>query len=158
MSLCHHVLGCIKHSTAGWLREVTLALCTALMWPHLEYSVQFEVPQYEKDIKLSESVQRRATEIVKALKWKTYEEQPKSLGLFSQDKRRLRGDLFAVCSFLRKESGGASADLHSLVISKPKAMAQVCERGGSRWISVKGFSLREWLGTGTGSPGKWSWH
>jgi len=35
------VLGCMKHSTAIWSREVIVALCTALVWPHLKYCVQF---------------------------------------------------------------------------------------------------------------------
>ena len=44
---------------------------------------------------------------------KTYEEQLRSLGRFSLDKRRLRGDLIAAYSFLTRGSGGAGADLFS---------------------------------------------
>ncbi|KAK4818138.1 hypothetical protein QYF61_006737 [Mycteria americana] len=80
----------------------------ALVKPHLKCCVQFCVPQYKKDIKLSECVQRRATKM---------EEQLKSLGLFSLEKRRLRGDLSTVYSFLKAGSGGGSADLLSLVTS-----------------------------------------
>lgn len=29
----NRALGCIKHSTAGWLREVTVLFYTALVWP-----------------------------------------------------------------------------------------------------------------------------
>ena len=52
-----------------------------------ENTVQFWVLQY-KDIKLLESAQKKATKIVKSLEYKTYEEQLKSLGLFSPEKRR----------------------------------------------------------------------
>ncbi|GAB0204315.1 hypothetical protein GRJ2_002897100 [Grus japonensis] len=84
----NRVLGCIKHSIASWSREMIVPLCTALVWLHLEHCAQFWAPQYKKDIKLLECVQRRATEVVKGLKGKTYEEQLRSLGLFSLEKNK----------------------------------------------------------------------
>jgi len=53
--------------------------------------------------------------MVKGLKGKTYEEQLRSLGLFSLEKRRLWGDLVAVYNFLKDGGGAVSADLFSLV-------------------------------------------
>ena len=56
----------------------------ALVWPHLEYCVQFWGPQCRKDITLLGCVQRRLTKMVKLLKDETYEEQLRSFALLSK--------------------------------------------------------------------------
>ena len=44
------ILGCIKGSLAGRVREVILPLCSVLVRPHLEYRIQMWNHQYKRDI------------------------------------------------------------------------------------------------------------
>ena len=97
--------------------------------------------------------------MVKGLKGKTYKEQLRSLGLFSLEKRRLRGALIAVYTFLEGGSGGGGADLLSLVTSdRIQGNGMKLCQGKFRLDMRRRFFTRGWSVPGTGSPGKWSWH
>ena len=79
-----------------------LALYETLIRPHLEFAPPVWTPLYKKDAIVLENVQRRATQLIKALSKKTYQERLKELGLPSLEYRKLRADAIEVFKIINR--------------------------------------------------------
>lgn len=93
----------------GWLAGLWkwLSLCTQ---HHTSSTVFGWAHRYKKSTELLRRVQR-ATKLVKGWENKTWGQQLREPGLFSVEKRRLRGDVITLCNYLK---GGCSKEGVSL--------------------------------------------
>jgi len=79
-----------------------------------------------KDVELLERVQRRATEMVRGLQHLSYGERLGELGLFSLEKRRLRGDLIVAFQYLK---GAINRRVDGLKLSQGRFRLAIRRKG-----------------------------
>ncbi|GAB0191963.1 hypothetical protein GRJ2_001661600 [Grus japonensis] len=99
----NRVLGCIQSSVTSRSREVILPLYSALVRPHLEYCVQLWGPSTRHGA-VGESPEE-AMKMIRGLEHLCYEDRLRELGLFSLEKRWLRGDFIVAFQYLKGPTG-----------------------------------------------------
>ena len=92
----NRILGVIKRSFTYMDADMFNVLYTTLVRSHLEYTNCIWNPILHRDVKLIESVQRRATKIVPEMKDLPYSDRLRRLKIPTLAYRRLRGDMIQV--------------------------------------------------------------
>ena len=87
------VLATLKHTFKTWSPRTFKQLFETFVRPHLEYAAAIWNPSRSHQIKAIETVQRRATKLVKSTRGLSYERRLEALGMVSLEHRRHRGDL-----------------------------------------------------------------
>eukprot|EP00061_Rhincodon_typus_P015703 g43524.t1 len=82
---------------------IMLRMYRILLWPLLEYCIQFWSPCYRKDFIKLERVQKKFDRMLLGMEGLIYKERLDRLGLFSLEHRRLRGDLIEVYKIMSRE-------------------------------------------------------
>ncbi|VDI27072.1 Hypothetical predicted protein [Mytilus galloprovincialis] len=90
------VLSLIHHSFDYMDQDMFLTIYKSIVRPLLEYATCVWSPYLKKDIRKLESVQRRATKLVKNICHLNYEDRLRSLGLPTLEYRRDRNDMIQV--------------------------------------------------------------
>lgn len=89
----NRVLGFINRNVSYKSKEVVSKLYNGYVRPHLEYCLQSWAPYHRQNIDMLEGVQRRATKLIPGLRNKSYENRLKELGMYSFQRRMVRGDM-----------------------------------------------------------------
>ena len=98
----NRVLGFIARNFNYKSTELMLPFYNSIVWPHLQYAVQFWSPHLRRDIDKIERVQRKATKMIPEIRNHSYQQRLKDLELISVMKRKLRAQLVEVFKYVNR--------------------------------------------------------
>ena len=94
------ILGMIRRTFDHLDNTTFINLYKSMVRPHLEYCHAVTFPRFERQVKLLENVQRRATKLVPGLKDLSYTDRLKKLKLPTLTYRRHRGDIIEAYKYI----------------------------------------------------------
>lgn len=159
------ILGCIYGSFISRDRDVIIPHYSVLVRSHMEHCVQVWILQYgkgrkkkrkKKDVdKLERAIQMRPWNLFKRLEKKPYGDRLKEVGLYTHDKRWLRGlsTVFSAGRVATKRTEAVSSQWATQ--RRQGALDSRCTRRGFTLISEWNFSEWKQSMTGTTSPRMW---
>ena len=94
------ILATIRRTFHHLDAENMIPLYKSLVRPYLEYGVEAWCPRSKKNVRLLESIQRRATKLIPSISHLSYQERLETLKLPSLVYRRHRGDMIQAFKFI----------------------------------------------------------
>ena len=130
------VLWFINRNVAYKSKELVKKLYISFVRPHLEYCIQACRSLLKKDIKLLESVQRRATRMIPGFKRFDYGTRLKLLNMFSIERRHSRGDMIEIFKIIKGYDKLNFADFFQFVNNRED------NSRGANHYNTRGHSLK----------------
>ncbi|KAF4802933.1 hypothetical protein TURU_019043 [Turdus rufiventris] len=136
------ILACVRNSVASSSTEVILPLYPALVSPHFECSVQFWPLSLGRTLRCLGT--SRGGNKAGVLEHKPCEERLRELGLFSLEKRRLRGDLITLYNSLKGGCSQVGVGLFlKAALTEPEDTVSSCFKGDIGCILGRSSSKKE---------------